>query len=270
MLRTKFSRVLVALGLLSSSVALAPADVSPCGALPQKLGACPGVSAGVGTGQIDLRAGGSSSGDSQGGGRGAQRGGDAEAPVRTGPPTLDEFLDNLTYREEFTVTNPPAPGVVTLADIASFRPSAGSDHMEPAGWAVVGLDTNFYSDAARHEVDGTLLGFPAGVRFTPRASHWTYGDGSSFSSVRPGASWASLRVAEFDPTATSHVFAAPGTYTIDLTVEFSAEYRFAGSGWVAIAGTLMVPANPIVATAGDAQTVLVGRDCSANPRGAGC
>jgi len=190
--------------------------------------------------------------------------------VRSGPPTLEEFLASRTQRDEFTVTGPTAPGVVTLADIASFRPSVGTDHMEPNGWTVVGLETNFYSDATRHEVDGTLLGSPASVRFTPRAWHWTYGDGGALASARPGASWAALRVAEFEPTATSHVFRGAGTFTIDLSVEFTAEYRFAGSGWVPISGALAVPANPLVVTAGDAKTVLVGRDCAANPRGAGC
>jgi len=261
----------LAISLLTGGAAGLP-TLKSCFGSDGALGDCPPPSSASNQGdQVQIRAGGSSSGGQQGGGDGGgPRGGGAEAPVRTGPPTLEEFLASRTQRDEFTVTDPPAPGVITLADIASFRPAVGSDHMEPAGWMIVGLDTNFYSDAARHEVPGTLLGLPAGVRFTPSAWHWTYGDGAALSSARPGASWAALHVAEFEPTPTSHVFAAPGTYTIDLAIEFSAEYRFAGSPWVPIAGTLTVPANRIVATAGDAKTVLVGRDCSANPRGAGC
>jgi len=135
---------------------------------------------------------------------------------------------------------------------------------------VVGLDTNFYSDAGPRVVEGSLLGQPAAVRFTPVAWRWTYGDGTSKSSTSPGASWASLNLREFDPTPTSHVFAAPGSYAIDLTVEYSAEYQFAGTGWVAIAGTVALPANRIVATASDANTVLVNRDCRQNPGGPGC
>ncbi|WP_411700094.1 PKD domain-containing protein [Conyzicola sp.] len=175
------------------------------------------------------------------------------------------------YRAEFwtTYTGTP-PTNVTLSDIASFRPMTGGNYMEPNGWIVVGLDTNFYSDASAQIVNGTLLGLPASVRFSSRSFTWTYGDGSSRSSATPGSSWAAQNVAEFSPTATSHVFDEPGVYTIDLTVEYSAEYRFGASGWVAIPGTLQLPANSITATAADAATVLVNRDCRDNPEGPGC
>lgn len=177
--------------------------------------------------------------------------------------------NGLPYRDSFVVRS-PATAPVTLDDIASFRPTVGTSMMEPNGWMVVGLPTNFYASTTAHVVDGTLLGFPASVRFTPVSWRWTYGDGSSRASATGGATWASLGLPEFEPTATSHVFGSPGTFTIQLTVSFTAEYRFGGPTWVPIAGTLAVPANSIVATAGDAQTVLVARDCVANPQGIGC
>ncbi|MBC7589829.1 MAG: hypothetical protein H7226_02140, partial [Salinibacterium sp.] len=40
------------------------------------------------------------------------------------------------------VIDPVQP--ITLADIASFRPASGVAAMEPNGWMVVGLDTNFF------------------------------------------------------------------------------------------------------------------------------
>jgi PKD repeat protein len=177
------------------------------------------------------------------------------------------------YRDEFFVTSvptDPAVAPITLNDIASFRPVTGSAGMEPNGWMVTGLDTNFYSAAASHIVGGELLGAPAEVRFTPRAWLWTYGDGSFRRTSYPGASWAALGVAEFEPTATSHVYSSPGTFTIDLAIEFSAEYRVGAQGWTPIAGTLNVPAARFTAAAGAARTVLVARDCLANPRGPGC
>lgn len=159
---------------------------------------------------------------------------------------------------------------ITLADIAAFRPDAGVDHMEPNGWMIVGLTTNFYATGGTQVKDGTLLGQPASVRFTPQAWHWTYGDGSQGSAGTPGGSWASTGIAEFDPTPTGHIYRAAGTYYIDLTIDYSAEYRFAGTQWIAIAGILPVPANRLVATAGGAKTVLVERECTANPQGPGC
>ncbi|MCU1440153.1 MAG: uncharacterized protein JWP85_1150 [Rhodoglobus sp.] len=178
------------------------------------------------------------------------------------PPIRDGWgLD----RDPFLITAP-----VTLADIAHFRPNPGVDHMEPNGWMIVGLDTNFYSTGGVQVHDGELLGRTASVRFTPVAWHWSYGDGQSASRGTPGAPWASQGIAEFDPTQTSHIYRAAGTYYIDLTIDLRAEYRYAGSTWVPIAGILPVPANRLVATAGSAKTVLVERECTVNLSGPGC
>jgi hypothetical protein len=200
-----------------------------------------------------------------------QPGLDGEFPQRAGddaPPPADDggqLLDPSAPRDGYTVTAP-----ITLADIAQFHPTPGTDHMEPNGWMVVGLDTNFYAVAVAQVREGQLLGRSASVRFTPRNYRWTYGDGTSATRATRGSTWAAQGMAEFDPTPTSHVYRAKGTYTIDLTIGFGAEYRYDGGSWIPIAGTLAVPANRLVATAGDAKTVLVAKDCSANPFGPGC
>jgi hypothetical protein len=162
------------------------------------------------------------------------------------------------------------PPPVTIADIAAFRPDPGLDSMEPNGWMVVGLDTNFYSTGGVQVHDGSLLGRPASVRFTPFTWHWTYGDGTSAARATPGATWRAQSISEFDTTSTSHVYRAAGTYYIDLDIDYSAEYRFAGGSWTPISGSITVPANRLVAVAGSAKTVLVERDCTANSAGPGC
>lgn len=172
-------------------------------------------------------------------------------------------------RDSFTITAPPA-APVTLSDIASFRPTTGISGMQPNGWMIVGLDTNFFSSARQQVVDGVLLGRPASVRFTPVGWRWTYGDDTSATVATPGAPWASLGLAEFSPTPGSHVYRAAGTYDIDLSVAYVAEYRFGTGGWTAIAGTLVVASNRLTASAGGATTVLVERECTLNPRGPGC
>jgi hypothetical protein len=221
-------------------------------------------------GQVDLEGSRSSAGAR----------GTADARSEAGPrrPTAAEqrlARERAGGRPEFWVeyTPPPAaPGApaITLDDIASFRPAVGSDHTEPDGWTVVGLHTNFYSDARTHTVEGTLLGAPASVRFTPRSWTWDYGDGSTRTSARPGASWSALGVPEFEQTATSHVYATAATATVRLTIGFGAEYRLAGGEWTPIAGTLAVPAPPVALTARAADTVLVGADCGRDPGGPGC
>ncbi|WP_341952513.1 hypothetical protein [Salinibacterium sp. TMP30] len=169
---------------------------------------------------------------------------------------------------------PPATevetGPVTISDIATFRPQQPAAGMQPNQWMIVGLDTNFYTNASAHVVDGTLFGGTAQVRFTPIAYNWNYGDNSSATLGTAGTTWAKYKIAEFDPTPTSHVYDEPGNYTITLTVTYSAEYRVAGTSWRNVIGTLTIAAPPLTATAGHATTVLVDKDCNANPTGIGC
>ncbi|WP_344296703.1 PKD domain-containing protein [Agromyces neolithicus] len=166
----------------------------------------------------------------------------------------------------------PAPGTpaVTLRDIASFRPAEPSDVMEPNGWAIEGLPANFVADASTEVVSGTLLGQPADVRFTPVGYRWVHSDGANVASSSPGATWSALGVAEFTPTDTSHVYAASGEYTVTLRVSLAAEYRFAGSGWLPIAGTLTIDAAPQRVLVGEVDTVLTVGDCTEYPSSPGC
>jgi hypothetical protein len=159
---------------------------------------------------------------------------------------------------------------VTLADLVNFKPVAGVDHMEPNGWMVVGLDTNFYATVEYGVQTGLLLDKPASVRFTAERYRWSYGDGTSATRSTRGSSWAESGVKEFDRTPTSHIFRTAGTYSIDLVVDFSAEYQYSGGTWVPISGRIPVAANRLVAVAGDANTVLVGYDCAQRPSGPGC
>ena len=171
-------------------------------------------------------------------------------------------------------TPPPAEasatGPVTISDIATFRPQPASAAMQPNQWMIVGLATNFYGTASAHVVDGTLFGGTAQVRFTPIAYNWNYGDGNTATHDTAGTTWAKYKIAEFDPTPTSHSYDEPGNYTITMTVTYAAEYRVAGIGWRNVVGTLTIAAPPLSATAGHATTVLVDQDCNANPTGIGC
>jgi hypothetical protein len=159
---------------------------------------------------------------------------------------------------------------VTLRDIASFRPTPGIQRMEPNGWVVPGLDANIYAIVGSQLVPGTLLGQAATVRFIPIQYHWTYGDGSAAVRSTPGATWAAQGLPEFAPTPTSHVYSSEGEYTIRLTVDFRAEYRFGSAAFTRIAGIINLPANDLHVTVTGAKTVLVDQDCGANPGGPGC
>lgn len=163
----------------------------------------------------------------------------------------------------------PIP-TITISDIATFIPTPGRQQMEPDGWTVAGLDTNFYAITGQHVVNGTLLGRPADVRFTPTTYLWAYGDGTSATKSTMGATWAAQGIAEFEPTPTSHVYDELGNYTITLDIVFTAEYRFAGGPWRPVVGTITLPANDLYLRVGTAKTVLVEHDCQQNPAGPGC
>ncbi len=200
-------------------------------------------------GEVDIP--GSSDGDSGSG--------PAGPPAIQPPFTID--------RPGYTVTMP-----VTLSDLARFRPDPGTDHMQPNGWMVVGLDTNFFAHATQHVKSGTLLDRPASVRFTPVRYRWAYGDGAGRTTATPGATWKALGLLEFDATPTSHVYRAPGTYFIDLTIGYAPEYRYAdATEWIPVSGLIWVPANRLVAeAAAGAKTVLVEDECTVDPHGPGC
>ncbi len=259
-------RLLFAIAMVSINLFLTVSVTAASGAdegctLAEKLsGHCPVVSGTVNGNGVDIRGSvgvpgsvgsGSGSGNGNGNGNGS-RGGSAATP----PPPL---------RDGYSITEP-----ITLADLVNFTPVAGIDHMEPDGWMVVGLDTNFYATVESGVQTGLLLDLPASVRFTAERYRWSYGDGRSATRSSRGFSWVASGVGEFDHTATSHVYRTAGSYSIDLTIEYSAEYQYAGGPWVSISGTIPVAANRLVAVAGAANTVLVQHDCTQHPSGPGC
>ncbi len=168
------------------------------------------------------------------------------------------------------MATPPGQPAITITDLVTFRPQTAALASEPSNVAIVGLPFNPYATIGQHVVAGTLLGQPAEVRFTPYAYQWDYGDGARSRTGTAGASWAALGAREFDPTATSHVYRERGSYTLTLTVEYTAEYRYAGSPWIPVTGVLTLPAPPLEVVTTGATTVLVSGDCRQQPSGPGC
>ncbi|MEV8253747.1 hypothetical protein AB0O95_07250 [Rhodoglobus sp. NPDC076762] len=215
---------------------------------------------------------------SSGGNYGTGYGTDGAAYIPAEYPALDSVEEAWCDLQRIECVPWTAPAedatgaisAVTISDIATFRPQPPTASMQPNQWMIVGLDTNFYANASAHVVDGTLFGGTAQVRFTPISYNWDYGDGTTAITSNPGTTWAKYKIAEFDPTPTSHVFQDPGDYTITLAVTYAAEYRVAGSSWQNVVGTLTIVAPPLTATAGHATTVLVDQDCISNPTGIGC
>lgn len=160
---------------------------------------------------------------------------------------------------------------VTIRDVASFAPEAPTDAMEPGPRiAVRKLPANFISQATEQVVEGTLLGRPAAVRFTPVAFTWEMGDGGLVESATPGASWKQLGQQDLTDTATSHRYGERGYYDVQPTVTYAAEYQVDGSGWIPIVGTLDVAGESYRVRVVTVETRLTRGDCIQYPDDPGC
>jgi len=88
----------------------------------------------------------------------------------------------------------------------------------------------FQAISIRHTRNRLLLWFPAQVRFYPRTYSWSFGDGTTASSVE-----------------SQHWFGKRGTFSASVKVGFSVRYRIIGqSGWVALPGLVFRKSLPIV------------------------
>ena len=253
----------------------AVADAAACSRADIQIGSCPEATGEFNNGGVDLSAGyergsgGADQNDSNDNNGGGEVLVDNDGGVADGPFQIP------IVRDDFTINCAPGTPcdpnlVVQISDLVNFRPITPTQGMEPNGWTVIGLPTNFVAGASVHTLSGSLLGFPADVRFAPVGYRWDYGDGGHDSSSTGGATWAALNLPEFSETATSHSYRETGSFTITLRVSFAAEYRFDGQTWRNVRGTLAVPASPLTVVAGEARTVLVDRECTRNPSGPGC
>ncbi len=266
--------------MLVGGVGLAPAAAASCDAGGAISGAC------IGNGSVDIggsieqpgSGGGGGSGGGTGGGGG---GGSAELPpgVTDGPNGERTVCSLMRPDECYTFTPgdlgtdlgvaPAAP--VTIRDVASFAPAAPTVTTEPAAWGVRGLHSNVIAGASGHTRTGTLLGQVAEVNFIPVGFTFDYGDDDTTTTRTGGSSWATLGLAEFSKTATSHRYTTVGTKTITVEVEYAAEYRIGDSGWLPVVGTLSIPTEePHTVQIVRNSTVGVDKPCRPGKPAIGC
>ncbi len=193
-------------------------------------------------------------------------------PVDTGtardeaePAPEEECLSELC-RPLYEVESVPE---VTLADLVSFVPARPALSGEPEGFGVVGMPANVVASASEQRIAGTILDWDVVVRFVPAAFVFDYGDGTTQRSTTGGASWAQLGQAQFTPTATSHVYAARGTYPVRVTVQYAPFVDF-GGGWIPVAGYVESTTGGYDVEVVEVRTALVEKTCVENPSGPGC
>jgi len=149
----------------------------------------------------------------------------------------------------------------SVHDLAHFTPVPSSIQVEPGWWTLPRLHTNIFATAREHQVAGELLGVPIEVRFSPRAYRWSYGDNQAATTNTAGLSWGNN---QFSPTSTSHVYREPGTYSIRLVVDYAVSYRYVGTGFTSVSGTVSQSVGPVTVSVLRVTPVLVGQGCSVN------
>ena len=216
-----------------------------------------------------------SEGSPQAGGEDRSASREDDSPPPPPPPLncspMNPAICAVPQSEEPPPLDPAQPEpTLTLRDVASFSPGPSGLVSEPSGWAIVGRPVNLIAEAGPVTRAGVLLGRPVEVAFTPVSFEWTASSGERVVAASAGRSWNELGLPALSSTDTSLRFEQAGRATVRLSVQYSAEYRFAGSGWRGIPGTLSVDAGELELLVGTFRTVLTDGDCRANPDGPGC
>lgn len=246
--------------LLALSALLVVPSTAPCSPDLAAIGACTTVSnSGE---QVDIGAGVTNPAPPS---EGEQSGPDESAPVIPNPDPNP--CDSVGTCGGYIVVMPPD---VTAADLASFRPTRPSLEGEPAGFGIVGAPTNVVAAASEQYLTGDLLGWDVTVRFVPAGFIFDYGDGTTARSTTGGASWAGLGQAQFTPTATSHAYRERGTYSVSVTVQYSASVDFGSGTWRPVTGFVTASTGGYDVRVVEARTALVDKTCVENPSGPGC
>lgn len=203
--------------------------------------------------------GSSSSGNNGGGSGGGSTGGSGSGTCTI---VIDDSTDRClgaVYRPGDSSSGgssgPSLPASFTVSDILDISPRTPGLHMEPNGWGVLGQPVNFWVDVETHRENGTLLGLPVHVQFTPESVRWDFGDGNAWSTASFGSSWASQGLPELSDTATSHRYIERGTVTVTATVSYSAVVFIAGTS-VPVNGAVMATSAGLTFELYEQSTVL--------------
>lgn len=204
-----------------------------------------------------------------GGGTGGGSGNETTPPPPI-PPWCAIDDPSMVYVTE-CITNPtPSTPTVTITDLVQFTPPPSPITVEPSNIAIVGLPSNFIATTSRVvNMSGTLFGRDVQIRFTPDLHRFSYGDGTTKTVATKGRTWAAAGQAQFTATATSHVYAARGTYTVRVDILYLARVNF-GTGWRDVSGhvTARGPERQIRTYA--TKAALVAHTCNEVPTAAGC
>lgn len=266
-----------------------------CSYAEQKLGICPDIDNGgdhvqVGGEQelpgsqgetqpqpVDISGGVPGGGGGGTGGTGGP-GGVGGAPAEPEECTIDEWnesghrciLEKPPVESEPEEPQAPVIPAITDREVATFAPPGPALSTEPAGAAIVGMPFNAIAPAQETVAGGSLFGLPVSVVFTPMSYAFDFGDGTVVSATSGGSSWDSLGLPDYAATATSHVYAGRGTFTVVASVSYRAVVDFGPWGVYPVEGLVTVSSSATTVRVVETHTALVESTCIEDPAGPGC
>ena len=184
------------------------------------------------------------------------------------PDAAERWIKSVCAPSKPAASKPQAP--VNITPVAStynsaavsFSPNPLTATVRPNAQLVAGDNASFSSNPSLHFGSQLVLGRQAEVQFSPAWLGWQFSDGTRIQGVDVSRS--------FDQT---------GKYQAWAIASYFVSYRVVGeSAWQSVAGQISVLSNvidldvsaktsqPMAPT----KPLLVGGDCSANPRSWGC
>lgn len=233
------------------------------------------VSVGVDT-STEVGGGGSSSDE------GWTDSGDYADPIAwTPPPRRDDDGNTLKYPPRGPAdpaTGAPAgggaqqptlPSVITSSQVQLFAPASTAFALEPNGWGIVGGHVNAYASATTQTSQASILNVPVTVTFVPVEYRWDWGDGTTLTTEHGGSSWAEQGLADWSPTATSHVYSEKGQRTVSMSVAYRATVQAQGRT-IPVSGLVIGQAATGSMLVVESDRALVASNCLEDPQAPGC
>ena len=156
-----------------------------------------------------------------------------------------------------------------LSEFQSRPIVSGMLALQPSPHTMIGVQTNFYTDAGEQVFNLVMLEQNVRIVARPTEYEWNYGDGVTHGPARfagfplPEKRWG-------EETPTSHVYRSTGDYQATVVTYFSGEYSINGGPMVPIDGRATVPSAPQTISVWKSESRNVADDCLVNPAGFGC
>src|SRR5699024_10430096 len=139
------------------------------------------------------------------------------------------------------VVSEPVTITITTSDLLELIPSSPQILMDRGPFGLKNAHTNFY--ARHHEpqtITRTMFAQELTITATPVESRWDYGDGNTLVTDLPGYP---VDIFNTEPD-TSHQFAEPGVYTVELTTVFQGTFQVDGGEVQEVSAPVTQQADP--------------------------